>query len=149
MVDILDNIKILAGKKPEAPTKIRTPLKKVLIVEDEKPLAEALVSAFQEAGFEAYHAQNGQSGLEMLKAHKPNLLVLDLLMPIMSGTEMLHTLRDVEEFKELPVIILTNAGDIDNIRETQTFHGAAEFLIKSNVTTADILEKARMLTGLP
>jgi len=147
-VSILDNIKILTGNQPVDPPPPQKPPKKVLIVEDEKALADTLVTAFQEVGFSAISAENGEEGLKMLVALKPNLLVLDILMPVMNGREMLHRLRDMEEFKRLPVIVLTNAGDVENVRDTQTFHDAAEFLIKSNVTVADIIEKARILTNI-
>lgn len=117
--------------------------KKVLIVEDEPALADALVIKFNHEGFDAFKAENGQAGLDMAVSRKPDVILLDLMMPVMDGKTMLRKLRDIPEFKALPVLILTNAGDIDNIRETQTFYDAAGFLIKSNVNPEDIVSKVR------
>jgi CheY-like chemotaxis protein len=65
------------------------------------------------------------------------------MMPVMDGKVMLKRLREMPEFKTLPVIVLTNAGDVDTIRETKSYYNASDFLIKSNVTPDDILNKVR------
>lgn len=119
--------------------------KKVLVVEDEVLLANALEAKLKQAGFEVFKAANGQIGLEMAISNKPNVILLDLLMPVMDGKTMLRRLRDVPEFKHLPVIILTNAGDSDNIRETKFYYNASDFVIKSNSSIDDIVQKASCL----
>jgi CheY-like chemotaxis protein len=65
------------------------------------------------------------------------------MMPVMDGKVMLRRLREMPEFATLPVIVLTNAGTVDNITETKTLYNASDFLIKSNVTPDDILVKVR------
>jgi len=117
--------------------------KKVLIVEDETLLANALEMKFKNAGFTVFKAENGQIGLDMTVSQKPNIILLDLMMPVMDGKVMLKRLREMPEFKTLPVIVLTNAGDVDTIRETKSYYNASDFLIKSNVTPDDILNKVR------
>jgi CheY-like chemotaxis protein len=67
------------------------------------------------------------------------------MMPVMDGKAMLRRLREIPEFKTLPVIVLTNAGDVDSIRETRLYYDANEFLIKSNVSTEDILKTVKDL----
>ncbi len=62
-------------------------------------------------------------------------------MPVMDGKTMLHKLREIPEFKTLPVIVLTNAGDIDNIRETKFYYNASDFCIKSNTRIDEVVEK--------
>jgi DNA-binding response OmpR family regulator len=148
----IDNIKVLAGQKkfPEKPrptTHLLTP-KKVLIVEDEKPLADTLETEFENAGFAVIKAENGQVGLDLVKSEKPGLVILDLLMPVMDGKIMLRRMREIPQFRHTPVIVLTNAGEIENIRETQTYSGAEEFLIKSNVSMEEIIVKAKNLMGV-
>jgi DNA-binding response OmpR family regulator len=138
------------GKKNDtANTNTATPAaephKKVLIVEDEATLAEALEITLKDEGFEVLKAPNGQIGLEMANANKPNIILLDLLMPVMDGKTMLHKLREIPEFKTLPVIVLTNAGDADNMRETKFYDNAAAFLIKANVTPGDIANQVKTL----
>jgi len=117
--------------------------KKVLIVEDEKLLANALESKFKHENFDVLRAENGQEGLNMIMANHPDIILLDLMMPVMDGKTMLHKLREIPEFKALPVVVLTNAGEVDNMRETKTFDNASAFLIKSNVNPDDILQVVR------
>ena len=117
--------------------------KKVLIVEDEKLLANALESKFRHENFDVLRAENGQEGLTMTMANHPDIILLDLMMPVMDGKTMLHKLREIPEFKALPVVVLTNAGEVDNMRETKTFDNASAFLIKSNVNPDDILQVVR------
>jgi DNA-binding response OmpR family regulator len=136
---------ILGGKKNEtiaAPT-----LGKVLIVEDEKMLADALGLKLKNEGYAIFYAENGQAGLDMAIANKPNIVLLDLMMPVMNGKQMLQKLREIPEFKNLPVIILTNAGEADNIKETKFYYNAADFLIKSNVSIDDIVNKVKVMVN--
>jgi DNA-binding response OmpR family regulator len=146
----LDNFQTLFGSKkssaaPNDPTAFsqETPKKKVLIVEDEKLLANALESKFKHENFDVLKAENGQLGLEIIMANHPDIVLLDLMMPVMDGKTMLHKLREIPEFKALPVVVLTNAGEVDNMRETKTFDNASAFLIKSNVNPDDILQVVR------
>jgi DNA-binding response OmpR family regulator len=117
--------------------------KKVLIVEDEAILADAMEISLKDEGFDVLRAANGQLGLDMAIANKPDIVLLDLLMPVMDGKTMLHKLREIPEFKILPVIVLTNAGDADNMRETKFYDNANAFLIKSNVTPGDIVNQVK------
>lgn len=114
-----------------------------MIIEDETPLAEALSDRFGQEGYNVLKAEDGQKGLEMAIEYNPNAILLDLHMPVMDGTTMLHKLRQIPKFKYVPVIILTNDGDIDNIRETQVYDNAIEFLIKSNVSLEEIVNRVR------
>src|SRR6185369_1136012 len=144
---IIDDIQILAGKKPDPRfEKKESPQKTVLVVEDEKPLAAILESRLTEEGFNVLKGTNGQEGLELAIKHIPDVIVLDLLMPIMEGKSMLRKLRETPECKNIPVIVLTNAGDIENVRDTQFYSDAIEFLIKSNVSMDQIVAKVKMHT---
>ena len=143
-MNVIDDIKILTGtKKVEQPEQTPQPPKKVLIVEDEKPLADILSTRLTEEGFQVSRAENGQQGLEIAATFKPDIVLLDLLMPVMDGKEMLRNLRKIPDCDLTPVIILTNAGSIENIRETQFFSDADEFLIKSNVSMEEIIKKIK------
>jgi DNA-binding response OmpR family regulator len=146
---ILDNIRILSGNKQitdsPAPTETASK-KKVLIVEDEKMLSDALAFKLSNSGFDVLTAENGQIGLELAVSQKPNLILLDLMMPVMDGKAMLRRLREFPQFKTIPVIVLTNAGDVHSMMETKTYYNANEFLIKSNVTPDQIVKKIRELT---
>jgi two-component system, chemotaxis family, chemotaxis protein CheY len=120
-------------------------MKRILIVEDEKSLQNLLKSALSEAGYEIQTAENGKDGLDLAISFNPNLILLDLLMPIMDGNTMLKHLRALPQFEKTPVIVLTNAGNADNMRETQRYFGVKQFLIKSNVNMQSVLSKVKSL----
>lgn len=144
---ILNDLKtIFEGKKNPAQTNTdTTPKKKILIVEDEKMLSDALGFKLSSAGFETIKAENGQIGLEKAISEKPNIILLDLKMPVMDGKTMLRKLRETPGFKNLPVIILTNEGDVENIKETELYYDAADFFIKSNISMEKILTRIKSL----
>lgn len=151
---ILDNVKVLMGSKPQAPTPqqptqtIQTDTqikKKILIVEDDEAIQQLYFEILSTEGYEVLEAENGKIGLDMIQQYHPNLILLDLMMPVMDGKTLLHQIRLLPEFKKLPVIILTNAGDVDSMRQTKVFDNANEFLIKSNVTPLDIVTKVKSL----
>lgn len=139
-----DNIKALTGI-PQTDKKTTAPARrvKILIVEDEPSLGDALALKLEHEGFEAIRAENGQVGLEKVGTMHPQLILLDLQMPVMDGKTMLHKIREIPEHKTLPVIVLTNAGTIDNMEQTRKFDNASEFLIKSNVSLDEIIIKIK------
>jgi DNA-binding response OmpR family regulator len=139
---VIDDIKTVLGDTP-LPNSKNTPLKKVLIVEDDNILLEMYRDKFIKENFEVITAENGKIGLEKALNEKPDIILLDLMMPVMDGTIMLRRLREFPQFKKLPVIILTNAGAVDNIKETQRYDNACEFLIKSNVSIDDVVDKVK------
>src|SRR6266704_1909835 len=120
---LIRDIKILTGKD-NLQTPVNAKPKKILIVEDEKLLGDALELKLKHAGFEVFRAVNGQIGLEVAHATNPDVILLDLLMPVMDGKTMLYRLRASPEFKTTPVIILTNAGDVNNIKENVDYNNA-------------------------
>ncbi len=126
---------------PAAPPAAK--MKKILVVEDDEALRNLYVEVLKAEQLEVISAENGLKGLEIAQAQRPDIILLDLMMPVMDGKTMLRTLRGLPGFEKLPVIILTNAGDIDSIRETKLFGNANAFLIKSNVTPQDIIQNVR------
>ena len=148
---VINNLKVLVGQDKDFIKKVSTPNpppKKVLIVEDEKKLADILQASLQEAGFAVRKAENGAQGLDMVKADKPDVILLDLMMPVMDGKTMLRKLREMPQGKTLPVIVLTNAGEIENLRETHVYYNAEQFLVKSNVTIEEVVKKVKGLFGI-
>lgn len=144
-MSILKNFKTIFGNKKneETPVAQTSPQassqKKLLIVEDDVILADTLEKKFVHAGFTVIKATNGQMGLDKALENNPDIILLDLMMPIMDGKTMLHKLRENPKFKTLPVVILTNAGDVDNMRETKVYDNASAFLIKSNISPDELL----------
>lgn len=140
---VIEDIKTIISKDPQQQFKTKQLLKKILIVEDDKILLEMYQDKFTKEDFEVITAENGKIGLEKAINEKPDIILLDLMMPVMDGTIMLRRLREFPQFKRLPVIILTNAGQVDNIKETQRYDNACEFLIKSNVSIDDVVKKVK------
>jgi len=121
--------------------------KKVLVVEDEAPLAEALKLKLTNEGYEVEVAGNGVEGLAKISTFSPGVIILDLMMPIMDGKKMLNNLRENPLYKLLPVIILTNAGTVDNMTETVRYNDASAFLIKSNTSLEEIINHVKKFLG--
>lgn len=114
--------------------------KKILIVEDDNFVAEVYSTKLLEMGHEVQIAQNGEEGLMKLKQDKPDLILLDILMPIMGGIEMLEELKKKEEWKNIPIILLTNVGERESIQKVRSL-GVQDYLIKSHFTPAEVIEK--------
>lgn len=118
--------------------------KTILIIEDEQDLREAMSDVLIEAGFLVTTAVNGEEGLTRAKTNHPDLILLDLMMPVMNGHEMLHALRSDEWGKTAKVIILTAMDDVNNIA---TAHEGAilDYFIKAHMSLEDLLKKVRVL----
>jgi len=143
---IFDKLSSIVGhKRDKTDTSLQgtPPPKKILITEDDKYLRDFYSEFLTSEGYSVATAENGQVGLQILMTQKPDIVMIDLMMPVMDGKTMLHKMREMPEFQKTPVIILTNAGDADNIRQTQLFENANEFLIKSNVTPDEILARIK------
>ncbi|EKE21421.1 MAG: Two component transcriptional regulator, LuxR family [uncultured bacterium] len=118
--------------------------KKILVVEDEAPLSRALKDKFESEGFEVMVAENGAVGLEVAFKELPDMILLDIAMPVMDGLEMLKLLKENEVGKNLKVIILTNYGDMDKFMEAKEL-GANDYLVKADWGMSDIVEKVKKL----
>lgn len=142
---VINDVQILLGKETPKKTVKKAPPRKLLIVEDEPILREMYREKFTLAGFNVITAENGQIGLAKVIEQKPNILLLDLMMPVMDGRTMLRKVRAIPEFKTMPVVVLTNAGEVENIRHTQVYDNAIEFMIKSNISLEEIVTKVKRL----
>jgi DNA-binding response OmpR family regulator len=107
------------------------PRKKILIVEDEIHLLDVLRDEFAQAGFEVFKARDGEEGYAQALEKRPDLILIDILMPKMDGLTMFKKLREHEELKKTPGIILTNVNDSATISSALE-SGAYDFLVKSD-----------------
>lgn len=115
-------------------------MKRVLVVEDNFPERKTLVEALKNGGFETLEAEDGKKGLEVALKEKPDLILLDLVMPEMSGLEMLGKLRAQEQGRDVQVVILTNYSDFGKIAEAVD-KGICSYLMKSDFTNEDLVRK--------
>lgn len=116
----------------------------VLIVEDEVSLATALHEKFISEGFSVLEAHDGEEGLEIALAKKPDCILLDIIMPKMDGITMLKHLRVDPWGKKAKVIMLTNLSDSTQVASAME-QDAFEFLVKSDVKIEEIVSKVREL----
>lgn len=121
--------------------------KKIVIVEDDLAISQMYRMKFESDGFEIYLADNGRSGLELVEQVKPDIILLDLIMPEMSGDEMLATLRTKEEFIKTPVVILTNTESEKSQVEARMM-GISAYIVKANETPSQVAAKVREILGL-
>jgi len=121
---------------------------KVAIVEDDQTIAQMYRMKFQSEGFEVGVAEDGQVGLEMIKNMNPDIVLLDLMMPVMNGEEMLEKLRKQPWGKNLPVVILTNMGE-QEIPEKVKKLGVKAIILKADMTprqVTDLVKKQLNIT---
>lgn len=114
--------------------------KKILVVEDESSLSRALKDKFEKEGFSVSVAENGATGLEAAFKEVPDMILLDIAMPVMDGLEMLRLLRNNDTGKNLKVIILTNYGDMDKFVQAKEL-GASDYLVKADWGMKDIVDR--------
>ena len=117
-------------------------MKRILIIEDEKPLARALELKLTHVGFETKNAANGEEGLALLKQESFDLVLTDLMMPKVDGFAVLTALR--EWGNTTPVIVLTNLSQVEDERRARML-GAMGFFVKSDISVAEIVERIRQV----
>jgi len=117
-------------------------MKKILFIEDESALQKTFGEIFSQEGYEMISAIDGQIGLEMAKTKKPDLILLDLILPKVHGFEVLRQLKESPETKEIPVIILTNLEGIEDVDKAIGL-GATTYLVKAQYTLEEVLEKVK------
>ncbi len=107
-----------------------TPKKKVLWVEDDKLIGTILAKKLVSSGIDLFHAKNGEEALEALKVSIPDVIVLDLILPGMSGFDILQKIRMDERLKKIPVMILSNLSKQSDIERAKLL-GAQKFMVKA------------------
>lgn len=117
-------------------------MKKILIVEDELVLLQALTEKLKKEEFEVLQAKNGEEGLQQALNLHPDLILLDVIMPVMDGMTMLSKLRSDDWGKDVPVIVLTNLSDEYKVAECLQ-QGVYDYLVKSGWTLEDLVKKVK------
>lgn len=121
-------------------------MKKILLIEDEAALQKTLGQALRNIGYDVKSALDGEIGLRLAKEEKPDLIMLDLMLPKMHGLDVLKNMRDQEETKEIPVVILTNLENVAEVERAIEL-GATTYLIKSNYNLDEVVTKIKKVLG--
>jgi DNA-binding response OmpR family regulator len=115
---------------------------KVLLVEDDSFLLGMYATKFELENFEVVTAEDGEKGLRLAKEKQPDVILLDLLMPKMNGFEVLHGIKSDETTKSIPVILLTNLNQKEEIDRGLAM-GAADYLIKAHFMPSEVVDKIK------
>ena len=116
--------------------------KLVLAVEDDAFLASIHKNKMAKEGFEIFVAGNGREALEFLKTRKPDIILLDLIMPVMDGFETLKEIKANPETKDLKVVVLSNLSQEEDKQRVMDM-GALDYVVKANVSFREIVEKVK------
>lgn len=116
--------------------------KKILIVEDDKFLRELISRKLQREGYNISEAIDGEEGERKIKEEKPDLVLLDLILPGMDGFEVLSRIKQDPEVASIPIIILSNLGQKEEIEKGLKL-GAVDYLVKAHFTPTEIIEKIK------
>jgi len=114
----------------------------VLVIEDDRFIRDIFVQKLKSEGFQVTEAVDGRRALELLTAHAPELILLDLLLPDIDGFEILERIKKEPPLAKVPVIVLSNLGDQESIAHARAL-GAADYLIKAHYTPEEIVAVIR------
>ncbi len=115
---------------------------KIAIIEDDPTISQMYRMKFESDGFEVRLAANGQIGVEVVEKFQPDIILLDLQMPEMNGTEALRYIRAKDWGKTIPVIVLTNLGEEEAPREIKDL-GVHSYIVKANLTPRQVVEQVK------
>lgn len=115
---------------------------KIVLVEDDEILSKVLSTELHDAGFEVSQAFDGEAGLALVRSKRPDLVLLDLVLPKKHGFVVLEELKKSPETKAIPVIILTLLGEDEDIKKGLRL-GANDYLVKSSHAVGEIVEKVK------
>ena len=116
--------------------------KRVLIIEDDRFLRELIARKLTDEGFDTLEAGEGEEGLKRVKEEKPDLVLLDLILPSIDGFEVLSRMKRDPKLASIPVIILSNLGQREEVERGLKL-GAIDYLIKAHFTPGEIIEKIK------
>ena len=116
--------------------------KKVLIIDDDVKLTEIYSEVLKGAGFEIVVVNQANTAIESISAQRPDLVLLDILMPEVSGLELLETIKNNESINQIPIVFLTNLRDDDTIKQGLA-KGAVGYLMKTELTPGQVVEEVK------
>ncbi len=121
--------------------------KKILTIEDDRDLLTLVDKKLTDEGFEVVGFETGQQALDYLKNHRPDLIVLDILLPDIDGITVLTEITNNENWKDIPVIIFSNLDQPGSFEQV-TALGDYEYLVKAKTELSDLADKIKKKLGL-
>lgn len=120
---------------------------KIAIIEDDSVIAQMYRMKFEADGFEIQVADNGRDGVALVQQFTPDIVLLDMQMPIMNGDEALKLIRSEEWGKDVPVMILTNLGEEEAPKDIRSL-GIESYIVKADLTPRQVVERVKTTLGL-
>lgn len=121
-------------------------MKKILFIEDEETLQNTFKDILKQGNYEMLSSLDGENGLKIAKSKKPDLILLDLILPRMHGFEVLKELKKDSETKDIPVVILTNLEGTEEVEKALEL-GATTYLIKTSYSLEEVIKKIKKIIG--
>ena len=118
--------------------------KKIMVIEDDRFLSSLIKARLEKDGFTVLQAFDGEEAVQKLKADRPNLVILDLIMPKVTGFEVLQTISIMPGFEKVPVVILSNLAQDSDIEKARQL-GAKEYFVKVKISIDDLIGKIKTL----
>ena len=128
-------------------TTATTQSKRILLVEDDDALANTYLTRLQAEGFDVRRVANGEEALAAAREYKPNLVVLDAMMPKISGFDVLDILRNTPETANLKIVMLTALSQDSDIQRAQGL-GVDDYMVKSQVVMSDVVDRIKYHLGI-
>ena len=118
--------------------------KKIMIVEDDRFLSSLIKARLEKEGFAVVQAFDGEEAIQLLNQQRPSLIILDLIMPKVTGFEVMQMISITPQLDKIPVVILSNLAQDSDIQKAQQL-GAKEYFIKVKVSIDDLVAKIKLL----
>ncbi|TSA45379.1 response regulator [bacterium] len=118
------------------------PNKKILLVEDEPMLSNLLRQRLEKENFQVIVAQDGAEAVRILKQEKPDLILLDIILPKMSGFEVMETMKNDPTLQAAPVVVVSNLGQDSDVERGQSL-GAIGYFVKAQMSIEDLVTKIK------
>src|SRR5581483_4608581 len=115
---------------------------------DDQSLVSIFSTTLQSAGFQVVTAFNGKEGIDKASLEKPDLILLDQILPDIAGNDVLKTLKGNQETNSIPVAMMSNYSD-ENIMKNAISIGAIDYIYKYNIEPNDLIKKVQLLTKNP
>jgi len=117
---------------------------KILIIDDDPFILEIYVLKFKEEGFQIEAAKDGKEGLKKIKEYEPDIILLDAVMPLMDGFDVIRSLKKEGVAANAKIVLLTNLGQKDDVERGMKL-GAHDYIIKAHFTPSEVVEKVKNL----
>ena len=121
-------------------------MKKILFIEDESALQRAIKDVLNQSNYKIISALDGETGIKMAERELPDLILLDLILPVIDGFSVLKEIKKNDKTRGIPVIVLTNLEDVKNIDRAIEL-GAKAYLVKADYGVNDVAKKIKEILG--